>query len=102
MREQYPRFQALECEILNTGPDAADKYREYWAEHRIPFPGLADPDHRVAKRYDQAFRLLKLGRMPLSLVIDREGVIRERHAGESMSDIPRAEAVLDVLAKLRG
>ena len=102
MREQYPVFRELGCEVLNLGPDSAKKFQRYWAEHAMPFPGLADPDHRVARLYDQQVRLLKLGRMPLQLVVDRERVVRYRHDSSSMSDIPALDEVLGVVRGLRG
>ncbi len=100
MRKQHARFLALDCQILNVGPDNAQKFIEYWREHELPFFGLADPDHRVSQPYGQAIRLLKLGRMPLQLVIDRDGVIVQRHDAGSMRDIPHPTTVLDLLEKL--
>ncbi len=100
MRNEYPQFVERGAEILDLGPDSAAAFRAYWDEHDMPFPGLADPDHRVAKRYGQPFRLLKLGRMPLLLVVDRSGVIRYRHDGSSMRDIPDAADLLAVLDRI--
>jgi peroxiredoxin len=97
LRSEYPQFVERGAEILDIGPDSAAKFRDYWEKHRIPFPGLADPDHRVAKLYQQPVRLLKLGRMPMQLVIDPQGVIRYRHDGESMSDIPAGSELLAVI-----
>lgn len=88
--------------MLDLGPDSARKFQSYWAEHAIPFPGLADPDHRVAEEYGQQVRLLKLGRLPLQLVVDRERIVRYRHDSDSMSDIPPIEEVLELLRGLRG
>ena len=102
MRSEYPEFAKRGAVILNLGPDSAAHYRAYWNEHGMPFPGLADPDHRVAKLYQQPFRLLKLGRMPMQLVVDRASVIRYRHDGESMSDIPEGSELLAVLDGLAG
>lgn len=100
MREKYTKFEALGCEVLDVGPDSASDFREYWAKNDIPFPGLADPRARVAKLYEQGWKLLKLGRMPAQLVIDREGVIRDRHDASSMSDIPPVASVLTTIEKL--
>ncbi len=94
MRSEYPSFVERGAEILNLGPDTPAKFREYWAEHDMPFPGLSDPEHIVAKQYQQPFRLLKLGRMPMQLVIDLEGVIRFRKDGQSMRDIPEGHELL--------
>ena len=100
MRGEYPKFQALDCEIVDVGPDSAKKFRDYWAEHSMPFVGLADPDHVAAKRYQQAIKLLKLGRMPLQLIVDRDGIVRQRHDSGSMSDIPGIDTVLGELERL--
>jgi peroxiredoxin Q/BCP len=100
LRDEYPKFQALGCEIVDVGPDSAQKFRDYWAAHSIPFIGLADPDHVAAKRYQQAVKLLKLGRMPLQLVVDRDGIVRQRHDSGSMSDVPAIETVLAELRRL--
>jgi peroxiredoxin Q/BCP len=102
LRSEYPEFVKRGAEILNVGPDSAAKFRAYWDEHALPFPGLADPDHEVAKLYQQPFRLLKLGRMPMQLVVDRAGVIRYRHDGESMADIPQGSEILVVLDRFAG
>lgn len=79
------------------GPDGADSFRHYWAAERLPFPGMADPDHEVARTYRQEVNLLKLGRMPLVIVIDRGGLIRFSHRGASMSDIPSNDVLLEVI-----
>ena len=79
------------------GPDEADAFREYWSKERLPFPGMPDPGHAVAQRYQQDVKILKLGRMPLVMVIDRNGVIRFAHRASSMSDIPSNEALLEAI-----
>lgn len=100
MRRQYSEFTGRGAEILNLGPDSVKKYRAYWDKHDMPFPGLPDPDHVVAKQYQQPFRLLKLGRMPMQLVVDLQGVIRYRKDGNSMSDIPEEAELLAVLDEI--
>jgi len=97
LRRTYPQFKERNCEIVNTGPDSAADFARYWNEHEMPFVGLPDPKHVVAKLYDQPVRLLKLGRMPLQLLIDEEGVIRYRHESNSMKDIPTVDSVLAAL-----
>lgn len=65
-----------------------------------PIRGLPDPEHEVLDRYGQEFRLLKLGRMPAQVIVDRRGVIRWAHYGDSMSDIPENDEILGILADL--
>ena len=100
MREQYTRFTERGVRLLNLGPDDAQAYRDYWAKHRIPFVGLADPKHVVAKLYHQPVRLLKLGRMPMQLIVDPAGVVRFRYESNGMSDIPDSETVFAKLDEL--
>jgi len=66
----------------------------------MPFVGTADPKHVIANLYGQKVKLLKLGRMPALMVIDKEGKIRYQHYGDSMSDIPSNEEILSLLDNL--
>ena len=71
----------------------------------MPFIGMADIRSKVADTFFQEVHWLKLGRMPALFVIDRKGVIRYAHYGDSMADIPPNEevlAVLDGLIKEKG
>lgn len=66
----------------------------------MPFVGLSDPKHQVADLYGQEVSLLKLGRMPAIMIIDKAGRIRYQHYGDSMSDIPPNGELLSVLEEL--
>lgn len=66
----------------------------------MPMIGLADPGSKVADRYHQKVNLLKWGRMPALLVIDKIGIIRFVHYGNSMSDIPANADVIKVLDEI--
>lgn len=87
--------------IIAVGPDGPTAFRLYWRAERLPFVGLPDPEHRVALLYRQEVSLFKLGRMPLVMVLDREGAIRHAHFGASMSDIPENRTLLSVIDRLR-
>ncbi len=86
--------------LLSLGPDGPRAFQKYWQENDIPFPGMPDLHSKVAERYAQEVNLFKLGRMPALFVIDKQGVIRYAHYGESMSDIPSTSEVLAVLDSL--
>jgi peroxiredoxin Q/BCP len=100
MRDEYASFAQRGAEILAVGPDKAEQFLRYWAKEKIPFPGLPDPEHRVAREYRQEVNLFKLGRMPLVCVVDTNGRIRYVHYGASMSDIPSNEILLRVIDEL--
>lgn len=82
------------------GPNDAATFERYWEEERIPFIGLPDPDHKVARMYRQEVNLFKLGRMPLNCVIDAKGYVRFAHYGTSMRDIPSNSDLFRVIDTL--
>jgi peroxiredoxin len=97
LRADYSQFIEREAEILVIGPDGPRAFRRYWDEQDMPFVGLADPRHTVADLYEQEVNLLKLGRMPTILIVDKAARIRFRHDGASMSDIPDNRTLLELL-----
>jgi peroxiredoxin len=97
LRDSYADFTEQGAEILAVGPDSVKAFRSYWAENHIPFPGLPDPKHRVARLYRQEINLFKLGRMPLNTILDRAGHLRYVHYGADMTDIPENETFLQVI-----
>jgi peroxiredoxin Q/BCP len=72
-------------------------FARYWRLEQLPFIGIPDPHHQLADHFGQQVKLLKLGRLPALIVIDKTGKIRYRHYGDSMMDIPPNA---DVLASL--
>ena len=87
---------------MAVGPNPPASFAEYWRRERIPFIGLPDPEHQVALQYRQEVKLLKLGRMPLSCIVDANGYIRYAHYGASMRDIPSNDELLQVIDELNG
>ena len=75
LRQEYQEFVAREAEVVVVGPDSESAFRDYWQREDIPFVGLADPTHTVAKRYGTTCRdtstmtvslwLLRLSTCPL-------------------------------------
>ena len=83
LRDDYDEFLARRSEIIVAGPDKPAAFKAYWRKHRIPFVGLPDPKHEILKRYGQQVNLFKLGRMPAQVIVDKEGVARQRSQGAS-------------------
>ena len=102
MRDHYTDFTLRGAEILAVGPNDKDSFKKYWEKENIPFIGLPDLDHVVAKEYRQEVNLFKLGRLPLNCIVDIMGRIRFVHYGSSMSDIPDNETFLNVIDQING
>lgn len=97
LKYDYQRFVGRNTEILAIGPNDAETFKRYWADEEIPFIGLPDADHRVARMYRQEVNLFKLGRMPLNCIIDKKGYVRFAHYGASMRDIPSNSELFHVI-----
>ena len=100
LRQEYQKFVELNAEVIAIGPEDAQSFANWWHKEKMPFTGIPDPKHHIASVYGQQVKLLKLGRMPAMIVIDKSGYIRYHHFGESMSDIPEDEEVLSLLDDL--
>lgn len=100
LSQDYQKFIERNAEIVVVGPEDHSAFERYWHQHQLPFIGLPDPTHRVAKQYGQQIKLLKFGRMPALLVIDTGMNIRYTHYGHSMRDIPSNAEILSVLDTL--
>jgi peroxiredoxin Q/BCP len=100
LRQDYAAFTQRGAEIIVVGPEGEEAFRAYWQKESLPFIGLPDPGASVLKMYDQEVNLFKLGRMPALMVVDKQGVVRFIHYGNSMSDIPKNSELLGILEKL--
>jgi peroxiredoxin Q/BCP len=97
LRQDYQLFIDRQAVILVVGPEQALEFSSYWRENSLPFIGLPDPRHAVLRLYGQEISLFKLGRMPAQVVIDKNGIARFVHYGNSMMDIPSNEEMIAVL-----
>ncbi len=97
LRQDYGRFAARDTAVIAVGPDSRQDFIKFWEKGHIPFIGLADPNHVVAKLYEQEVALLKFGRVPAQMIVDKEGMLRYVHYARSMSDIPENDAILKIL-----
>jgi peroxiredoxin Q/BCP len=100
LRQDYKQFSDRGAEVIVINPEGAAETAKFWEQERMPFPGLSDADHTVADAYDQTVSLLRMGRLPSVMVVDRDGVIRYAHQGKLMNDIPGTREVTDVLDRL--
>ena len=97
LRQDYQHFVKLDTEIVVVGPEGAESFREYWNKEDLHFIGLPDPKHKILELYGQEVKLLKLGRMPALMLIDKSGMLRYVHYGHSMVDIPSNKDIMNLL-----
>lgn len=100
LRQDYQEFIRRQAQVIVIGPDDAEAFRAYWRQHRLPFIGLPDPQASVLNLYGQEVNLLKLGRMPAQVIVDKAGEVRFVNYGYLMSDITENSDVLSLLDQL--
>jgi peroxiredoxin Q/BCP len=84
--------------LVDTQKHAADMSRIY---AKRKYPVYSDPEDEVAKKIlNQEFKILKLGRMPALIIVDKQGKIRYAYYGDNMHDIPSNQEVLGELARI--
>ncbi len=101
MRHDNEKFAQRDTVIVSVGPENADSFRSYWLKNNYRFFGLPDTKHGILKLYGQEVKLLKLGRQPAQMLIDKNGMLRYVHYGHLMSDIPTTKEMLELLDKLQ-
>jgi peroxiredoxin len=100
LRQDYPQFIDYETEVIVIGPEGIGQFTKFWRENNLPFIGIPDPKHTVLKQYGQEVKLFKFGRMPAQVIINKQGIVRFVHYGDSMADIPDNKEMLEILKKL--
>ncbi|MBI3015254.1 MAG: TlpA family protein disulfide reductase [Candidatus Tectomicrobia bacterium] len=76
MQKAYEQHQSRGLEILAVSIDRGGKkaVQEFMQELKLTFPALLDPDMSVLRMY-------RVVGIPVSLLIDRKGIIRYKHVG---------------------
>ncbi len=101
LRQDYSLFQERETIVVAVGPEEKEAFAQYWEDNHMPFIGIPDPEHKVADLYGQKVSIVKLGRMPAQMIIDKRGILRYVHYGNSMKDIPINEEVIRLLNEIQ-
>lgn len=102
MGHDYAEFVKRGAEVIIVGPNSPDSFKRTWQIEELSMVGLSDPGSMVADFYHQEVKIIRMGRLPALLVLDKEGIIRFLHYGKSMSDIPANPRVFQVLDEING
>ncbi len=79
-RDRLPELEEKGAVVLGVSPDSPESHRKFRAKYDLPFPLLADPDHRVAEAYGAWGEKKSYGRtyegiLRTTFVIDEDGKI---------------------------
>ncbi len=97
-RDRPDDFAALNATVVGISQQDLDSHEAFAAKHSLNVPLLADVDKEVAGMYDAAGAL---GVKRAVIVIDEDGVVRDRHdhrLGLDFQSVDELKAVLDTMA----
>ena len=97
LQNHYPNFQEHDAEILALAVHDVAGAQRVAQVTGAAYPILADPDHAVADAYG-VYNLLGDGvAAPAVFIIDRSGQIVWSYIGQSASDRPSVQTILENL-----
>lgn len=85
--------------MVGISVDSPEESKKLVKRLSLRFPLLSDPKMKVISVYGVAMEGRDIA-VPSVFVVDRSGRIRYRHVGESITDRPEAEAVLEQVSKM--
>lgn len=102
-RDQFPDFEGVDAQIVGVSPDTVESHAKFAAKYELPFTLLADPDHKVAEKYDvwqekNMYGKRFFGVTRATFLIDGDGVIQKVWGKVKVDG--HAEQVLEALGAL--
>jgi thioredoxin-dependent peroxiredoxin len=99
-RDAYDRFREQGIEVIGVSPDPVKSHQKFKAKHELPFPLLADTEHKLAEAYGVWGEKKYMGRTydgitRSTFVIDPEGKVAKAMVG--IKPAGHAAQVLDDL-----
>ncbi len=100
-RDDYTAYVEADVIILGVSPDSASSHTKFRAKYKIPFPLLADEDHKVCDQYG-VWGVKKFmgkeyeGVLRTTFIIDANGRI-----ARVFEDVKPAEHSVEVLAAVK-
>lgn len=100
-RDQHPVIEEANAIVLGISPDDVRSHDRFSSKYNLPFPLLADTDHRVAEAYGVWVQKSMYGRQYMGIerstfLIDADGTIKK-----IWREVKPDAHVQDVLAALR-
>ncbi|HXG29487.1 MAG TPA: TlpA disulfide reductase family protein [Nevskiales bacterium] len=94
-RQSLPAFERLRAEYGTAGfeviavnlDERPQDGLDFLKKYPVTYPTVRDPQGRLARLYD-------VRAMPMSYLIDRQGVLRQVHPGFNKKDLPRLRAAV--------
>jgi len=102
-RDDYSIYLELGVAIVGVSPDDLKSHEKFASKHSLPFPILADIEHKVSEAYGvwgkkKSFGKEYYGVKRTTFLIDSEGIIRKVFKGVKPAN--HSEEVIDVIKNI--
>jgi peroxiredoxin Q/BCP len=95
LRDDFEAFRNLKATVVGSSFDSIASHKKFIANHKLPFPLIADTDKSVAKAFGVSGVLFATRS---TFIIGKDGVIL--YANPSVNPRTHSQEIRDVLAKL--
>ncbi len=103
MRDSYDRIRERGASVVGVICQKPEAVRSHFERDPVPFPIAIDAGRTVARAYG-VYRLLGFDSIhiarPATFVIDRDGIIRRRHAGSLQWQMMPLDGILRALEEI--
>jgi thioredoxin-dependent peroxiredoxin len=101
VRDRWEDYRATGAEVVGVSTDTVESHRKFAEHHDLPLRLLSDPDGRVARLYGASSWLP--GRAARAVVvIDREGIVRQRKVQPVSLFRPKDDEVIEAIRAAQG
>jgi peroxiredoxin Q/BCP len=102
-RDDYLKYKAAGAVVLGVSPDDEASHDKFKAKYKLPFPLLADTDHKVAEKYGvwaekSMFGKKYMGIVRSTFIIDGDGKVAKAY--EKVKVVSHSQNILADLAEL--
>ncbi len=99
LHQDIEQFEDSKIKIVVVCPEKMDGVEKFIAKQPLNFDLVADPQHIIADRYQQQVKLLKLGRMPAQILLDKNQQRAFEHYASSMKDIIENNVIISAVKR---
>ncbi len=97
LHQEIDFFKSKNTNLVVIVPENEASLTKYLNKNSINLNFVSDSTHKIADKYNQAVKLLKLGRMPAQVLLDKNlNVVFEHHANNMKDIILESEIFKDI------
>lgn len=86
-------FEKEEIDIILICPEQIKRVEYFVKKHNLELNFVSDASHDIAEKYNQDFSILKLGRLPMQILLDGIDIVFE-YRGKNMLDILKNDEII--------